>query len=88
MKRRQWDSETKTKIVMEGFRGLAVSDLCREYEISQSQYYKWRDQFIANASAAFETDKTSKAEERLKKENQRLKTVIGELHLELKKNDW
>ena len=85
MKRRQWDSESKAKIVMEGLRGRAVADLCNEYQINQSMYYKWRDQFMENVAAAFETGKTSKIEDRLKKENQRLKTVIGELHMELKK---
>ena len=88
MNRRQWDSATKAQIIMEGLRGRSVSELCNEHQISQSMYYKWRDQFMANAAMAFETDKTSKAEERLKKENQKLKTVIGELHMELKKNDW
>ena len=73
---------------MEGLKGRSVADLCNEYQISQSMYYKWRDQFMTNAAFVFETDKTSKTEERLKKENQRLKTVIGELHMELKKSEW
>jgi transposase-like protein len=29
-------------------------ELCAKHEISQAQYYQWRDQFLANAAKAFE----------------------------------
>ncbi len=59
-----------------------------EYQIHQTQYYKWREQFLENISKVFETKAQSKKEERLESENQKLKTIVGELHMELKKNDW
>jgi len=31
MKRRRWDSKTKTKIVLEGLSGRPVSEICNEY---------------------------------------------------------
>lgn len=56
MKRRQWDSKTKTKIVLEGLGGRPVGELCTAHEISQTQYYKWRERFLAGAHQAFETE--------------------------------
>ena len=88
MKKRQWTSEQKLQIVMQGIKGRAVSDICNEYQISQGQYYKWRDQFLANANKVFEQAQQSQKEQRLERENERLKKVVGELTLELKKSDW
>ena len=53
--RRQWDSKTKAKIVMEGLQGCSVVDICTEYWISQSQYCKCRDIFLAHIEQPFET---------------------------------
>ena len=86
--RRVWSGSDKALVVMEGLKGRSVADICVHYQISQSMYYKWRDQFLANASKAFEVNQITRNEERLLKENKRLKGVIGELTLELKKNDW
>lgn len=88
MKKRHWSSEQKLQIVMQGIKGRAVSEICNEYQISQSQYYKWRDQFLANAGKVFEMPQQSQKEQRLERENERLKKVVGELTLELKKSDW
>jgi transposase-like protein len=54
MKRRKWKPEQKALIVLEGLKGRPIGDLCAEHEISQAQYYQWRDQFLANAAKAFE----------------------------------
>ena len=35
-------------------KGRPIGELCAEHEISQAQYYQWRDQFLANAAKAFE----------------------------------
>ena len=43
---------------------------------------------MENASTAFEVNAQTRREERLEKENNRLKQLIGDWHLELKKNDW
>ncbi len=89
MQRRKWDSKTKVQIVIQGLKGRTVAEICSEYQISQNQYYQWRDQFLSNAGKAFETAKQSRREERLAKENERLKSLIGELTLELKKSgEW
>lgn len=55
MKRRNWTSSMKAMILLEGLKGRPVGDICAEHEISQTRYYKWRDQFLRNAARAFET---------------------------------
>jgi transposase-like protein len=87
MHRRTWDAETKTKIVIQGLQGRPVAELCNEYQMSQSLYYQWRDQFLAKASRTFDVQQDHRKETRLVRENTRLKTLVGELTLELKKSD-
>ena len=53
MKRRNWSSDEKLAIVITGIRGeKTVSEICREYQISQSVYYKWRDKFLEGGTKA------------------------------------
>jgi transposase-like protein len=87
MHRRKWDAKTKAMIVLEGLKGKPVAELCNEHQLSQAQYYQWRDQFLAHAAKAFEVHEQSQREARLTQENARLKTLVGELTLELKKSD-
>jgi len=83
MKRRKWDPKTKAMIVIEGLKGRPVSEICIEHKISQAQYYQWREQFLANMPQIFADD--SRREKALTKENARLKRIIGDLTVELKK---
>lgn len=86
MKKRQWDSKTKALIVLQGLKGKSVAEVCAEHQISQAQYYQWRDLFLANASKAFDTPQTGR-EARLERENAKLMNLVGHLTLELKKTD-
>ncbi len=87
-KGRNWTAEEKAKIVLQGLRGRQVAELCNEYQIHQTQYYKWREQFLADAPKVFETARQNRREERLEREVQKLKGIIGDLTVELKKSDW
>jgi transposase len=87
MQKRKWGAKTKAIIVLEGLKGKPVAAICTEHQISQSQYYQWRDQFLAHAAQAFEVHQHSRKEARLEQENARLKNLVGELLLELKKSD-
>lgn len=50
MSRRKWSPAQKMAIVLEGLKTQAtVAELCRKHGISQTQYYKWRDQFYEGA---------------------------------------
>ena len=59
MKRRKFDVKLKVHIVLEGLRGRSIAEICNEYEISSSMYYKWREQFLENASEIREAVNTS-----------------------------
>lgn len=87
MKKRQWSPEKKALIVIQGLKGTPVSEICNEHQISQAQYYQWRDQFLNNASKTFEVSSTSRKEARMEREIHKLRALVGELTLELKKSD-
>ncbi len=87
-KRRKFSPEKKFQIVMEGLRGRPVSELCNAHQITQSQYYLWRDQFLKGAPRAFTSENQSTREASLREENRKLKAMVGELTMELKKSEW
>jgi transposase-like protein len=87
MQRRQWDAKTKATIVLEGLKGKPVVQICNEYQLAQSEYYRWREQFLKGMPKCFGDN--DKRQASLVKENTRLKNIIGEMTLELKKlNEW
>ena len=87
MRRRKWDSQKKATIVLQGLKGRPIADICTEYQISQAQYYQWRDQFMKKMPQVFENKE--RHQKSLVLENSRLKKMIGELTVELKKlNEW
>ena len=89
MKRRRWESSQKLKIVLEGLSGqIEISKLCNKYQISQVIYYRWREQLLQYGHQAFESRNITKREKRLSDENQRLKQIIGDLTVELKKSEF
>jgi transposase-like protein len=77
MERRKWDPKTKSMIVLQGLKGKPLAELCAEHQITQTQYYQWRDQFLANMHQVFMTD--DRKEKPLTRENVRLKKIIGDL---------
>ena len=88
MKYRKYDSKTKTKIVLEGLENkIPLATLCNKYQISQGLYYYWLKEFQAKAHKVFESSKLSKKEQNLINENKKLKRIIAELSIELKKTE-
>jgi transposase-like protein len=87
VKGRTWTSEEKAKIVRQGLKGRAVAELCNEYRIHQTPYYKWREQFLENVSKVFDTKQPSKKEDRLErsKRGSRRWSALFTWNL---KNDW
>jgi transposase len=87
MKRRKWSNQQKMQIVLEGMKeSIRIGELCNKYEITQAQYYKWRDMLLSSADRIYIPD-PDKEKERLKRENSKLKMHIGELTVELKKTE-
>ena len=87
MKQKKWDKKIKTKVVLDGLKGKSIATICNEYQISQSLYYQWRDQFLSNVDQVFDIPKKGKKEAMLEYENRQLKAIIGDLTVELKKNE-
>jgi len=87
MKKRKFDSKMKVAVVLDGLRGRGVADICNQYQISQNQYYQWRDKFLAEAHRAFEGKENGGEVLRLKAKTQRLQQIIGALTVELKKSE-
>ncbi|HPN55465.1 MAG TPA: transposase [Candidatus Omnitrophota bacterium] len=89
MKKRQWTSQQKLQIVLEGLSGqIEISKLCAKYQIAQTQYYQWRDQLLKFGHQAFETKNITKKEHHLEQEVTQLKRIIGDLTVELKKSEF
>ena len=86
-KRRQWRAAEKSRIILEGLKGRPVADICVEYQISQSMYYSWRDQFLSNMGQVFETKKIDQREAYQNLQINKMKKIIADLTIELKKND-
>jgi len=85
MSRRKWPPGKKARIVLEGIKGRSVQEICTENEISQAQYYQWKDQFLSRMDQAFISH--DQKQERLVKKNARLERMVGELTMELKKSE-
>jgi transposase-like protein len=89
MERRKWSSQQKLQIVLEGLSGqIEISKLCSKYQVSQTQYYQWRDQLLKQGHQAFETKNITKKEQHLEQEVTKLKRIIGDLTVELKKSEY
>ena len=89
MKRRKWTSQQKLQIILEGLSGnIEMSKLCAKYQVSQTQYYQWREQLLKYGHQAFEVKNISKKEQYLEQENAKLKHIIGDLTIELKKSEF
>lgn len=88
MKYRKWDAKTKTSIILEHLeQQVPIATLCNKYQVSQSTMAYWLKEFQAKAHKAFESVKESKKEQRLQEENKKLKRIIAELAIELKKTE-
>jgi transposase-like protein len=53
-KRRNFSAQFKLETVLDGLRGeKTVAQICRDRDISESLYYKWRDAFMERAAEVF-----------------------------------
>jgi transposase-like protein len=87
MKNRKWTNQQKMQIVLEGLKSqMPIGELCNKYEISQGQYYKWRDVVLNSADNVFVPD-PDKEKARMRQKIDKLNQTIGELTVELKKTE-
>jgi transposase len=84
--RRQFPTEEKIRIVLEGIRGeIAVSELYRREGIHPAIYYKWLEDLMEGGKGRLRGDTkreaTSEEVRELREENERLKQLVAELSL-------
>jgi len=80
---RKYTAEEKIRIVLEGFRmEIPISDLCRMDGIAAGIYYKWLKDFMEVGKSRLKGDSLRESNrdevEGLKRENERLKRLVGE----------
>ena len=86
--RKRFSSEEKIRIVLEGFKQeILVSELCRKENISSALYYSWLKDFMEAGKERlkkdYQRDATKSEVKGLRKENARLKELLGEQALEI-----
>lgn len=88
MERRKWTGQQKLQMVLEGLKGkVSIAELCNRHQISQAQYYQWRDRLLEQGGKVFEYGGTDAQTQRFKQRIGQLERTVGQLHLELKKSD-
>ncbi len=71
--------EEKARIVLEVLSNSAtIAEICRKYNVASSAVYKWRDQFISAVTVTLDPGKSTN-EQKLMRENQELRSIIGDL---------
>ena len=82
MKQRKWSGEEKLAIVLEGLKGKrAAADICREHQISQTLFYRWRDKFLEGGKRAFSNGVCG--EDAYKAEIEKLQKIIGKQAIQI-----
>lgn len=94
--RRQFTPDQKFKIIKEQMTTkTSVTEICKKYDISAGNFYKWQDKFLKGALENFKKpeDGPTKAElrkiEELERKNQRQQAIIADIaseNIELKKS--
>jgi transposase len=86
--RRQFTSEEKIRIVLEGLRGeISVAELCRRESIAPTVYYRWSKDFLEAGKNGLvrDTRRSATTDEvrDLKAENEALKRALAEAVLDV-----
>ena len=82
MKRRNFTSKFKTKVVLEALKeSKGLSELAMKHELAPAQISKWKRDFLSGAESIFSAGKKpAKSEAEI--ERDRLLRTIGELKVE------
>jgi transposase-like protein len=80
-KRRKFTSQFKSQVVLQLLSGeRSMAELCREHQLTSQMIGTWKQQFLAGATQAFESEVTSNAEQERIAE---LERMVGKLTMEL-----
>jgi putative transposase len=76
MKKRRFTESQLMQILKQAEGGVSVADLCREYEMSNASFYKWRSKY-GGMDVAMLSEMKAMAEE-----NKRLKWMYAESQMQ------
>jgi len=78
MKLRKWTPEEKMAIVLEGIKGQkSGAEICREHQISQTLFYRWRDRFLESGQKGLTNGGGRDESEVLRAQIEKLEKIIG-----------
>ena len=81
-KQRKYTPEFKLETVLEGIRGeKSIAQLCRDREIKDSLYYKWRQEFLERAPQLF-VDQRQTVNDGKDEQIAELERMVGRLTME------
>jgi len=79
----KWSPEEKLRIVLAGIKGeRSIAQICRDHNISETLFYKWRDRFMKAAKQAFKPNKGKNSDRVLRARIAELERIIGQLTVE------
>ena len=82
MKPRRWTADEKFAIVLEGLKEKkSVAEICREHQISESLYYRWRDKFLEGGKKALVNGASD--DNVYKAEIEKLQKIIGKQAIQI-----
>ncbi len=80
--KKKWSAEEKLAVVLDGLKGRPVKEICREYGISDNQYYKWREEALNGMKGSLQDKRSKQCRDRSwEVERNRLLKLIGEQQL-------
>ena len=83
-KYRKFTAEQKLEIVLAGLRGdRTVREVCREHQISETQYYGWRDRLFQAGAERFAGKEERVGESELRRKIAELERALGRKTYEL-----
>ena len=98
MKKKRYNYRSEEKVIIlkrHLIDKIPISDICEQYNLQATVFYRWQKEFFENGSAAFDTPKShterknAKKIQALEKKIQNKNEVLSELmeeHVKLKKS--
>ncbi len=80
--KKKWTAEEKLATVLDGLKGRVVREICREYGISEAQYYRWREEAINGMKQSLQDKRKKQSRDQSwEVERNRLLKMVGEQQL-------
>ena len=81
---RKFSAQQKSELVLASLRGpKTITELCREYEFSDSLLRKWREQFLAAGAEGLQGKSERTEADELRRQVARLERALGRKTMEV-----